>query len=48
MKESKIRFKSGDREYLMKVLEILKNGDVRVIDSSIIEKKNIIEIIKVK
>lgn len=42
----KIRFKEGERTYIMKVLETLKNGDVRVIDGSIIDKKNIIETLK--
>lgn len=42
----KVRFKNGDRTYIMKVSEEFKNGDVRLIDGSIIEKKDIIELIK--
>lgn len=40
----KITFKEGNRTYTMKVLEKLENGDFKVIDGSIIEKNNIIEI----
>ena len=42
----KIKFKSGERTYIMKVIEVFKNGDVRVINSTIVEKKDIIETIK--
>ena len=44
----KIRFKETEdgRTYLMKVLEVLKNGDVKVIDGSTISKQNIIETIE--
>lgn len=42
----KIRFKEGERTYIMKVLEVLENGDVRVIDGSVIDQKNIIETLK--
>ena len=44
-KDMKIRFKEGERTYVMKVLEVLENGDVRVIDGSVIDQKNIIETI---
>lgn len=46
-KETKVRFRSGEREYTMKVKETLKNGDVRLIDSTLVEKKNILETIKI-
>lgn len=39
----KIRFKQGDRIYLMKVIKELENGDMIVIDGSTVEKKDIIE-----
>ena len=45
-KDRKIRFKEGERTYVMKVLEVLENGDVRVIDGSVIDQKNIIETLK--
>lgn len=44
----KVKFKNGERTYIMKVIEKFKNGDVKVIDGSIIETKDIIEIIKEK
>jgi len=46
--EIKVRFQSGDRKYLMKVQETFKNGDVKLIDGSTIEQKDIIETIKNK
>lgn len=39
----KIKFKEGVRIYTMKVLEVLENGDFRVIDGSIVEKNNVIK-----
>lgn len=42
----KIKFKSGERTYIMKVIEVFENGDVRVVDGSVIELKDIIETIK--
>ena len=44
----KVRFKNGDRTYTMKVRETLKNGDVILIDGSVIEKHEILETIKEK
>lgn len=43
----KARFKSGERSYIMKILESLPNGDVVLIDGSTVEEKDIIEIVKV-
>lgn len=42
----KARFKSGERTYIMKILESLPNGNVVLIDGSTVLKKDIIEIIK--
>lgn len=42
----KVRFKEGSRIYVMKIVEELENGDIKVIDGTIVEKKNIIEIIE--
>ena len=39
----KIWFKEFERIYIMKVREILENGDFRVIDGSIVEKNNVIK-----
>jgi hypothetical protein len=44
----KVKFKNGDRTYIMKVKEKLKNGDVILIDGSTIEKEYILETIKEK
>lgn len=46
-KEIKVKFRNGERTYIMKVIEVFKNGDVRVIDGSIVESKDIIEKIKI-
>lgn len=46
--EIKVKFRNGDRTYLMKVQESFKNGDVKLIDGSIVEKKDILETVKKK
>lgn len=49
MMEIKVKFSNGTgRVYTMKVKETLKNGDVRLIDGTLLEKPEIIEIIKTK
>lgn len=48
-KEIFVRFSNGnERVYKMKVISTDKNGDVRLIDGSLVEKKDIIETIKSK
>ena len=42
----KIKFKNGSRTLVMKVQEFLSNGDARLIDGSVVEKKDILETIK--
>jgi GTP-dependent phosphoenolpyruvate carboxykinase len=44
----KVKFKNGTREYIMKVKEELKNGDVILIDGSTVEKDQVLERIKEK
>ena len=44
----KIKFKNGTRTYTMKVKEELGNGDVILIDGSLIEKHEILETIEDK
>lgn len=46
-KQNYVKFQNGNKTIIMKVLETLKNGDVRVIDGSVIEKQEILETIKI-